>query len=267
MDTRPIGVFDSGVGGLTVAAEIIKALPNEKIIYFGDTARLPYGTKSKEAVTRFSKQIVKFLMSFDVKAIVIACNTISSNSYDDLQKEFDIKFIEVITPGAESCAKETKNKIVGITGTQATIESHAYEKKLTELMPGIKVHGMACGLFVPLAEEGWTDCEIAYLTAKEYLDPMIEKGIDSIVLGCTHYPLLYNCIKRAAGDNIKIINPAYATALKLKEYLTSKDMLNPNEEIKEPDFYLSDQTPKFKEICKIALGREYEANKADIECL
>ena len=190
MDNRPIGIFDSGVGGLTVVKQIIKALPNEDIIYFGDTARVPYGSKTKETVTNFSAQIIRFLLSKNVKTIIIACNTVSSNSYDELIKMFDLPIIEVVTPGVEACLNATKNKIVGIIGTEATVKSGAYEKKIRQKDNNIKVYSKACPLFVPLAEEGWTDNDISRQTAEIYLRDLTEKNIDSIILGCTHYPLL-----------------------------------------------------------------------------
>lgn len=265
MDRRPIGIFDSGVGGLTVTGEIMKNLPREQLIYFGDTARVPYGSKSRETVTKFSRQIVEFLNKFDVKAIVIACNTVSSNSYEELQREFDVKFIEVITPGALSCNRATKNNIAGVIGTAATVGSHAYKNKLMELNPDIVVYEKACPMFVPLAEEGWTEKEITYLTVKEYILPLKEKGIDTLVLGCTHYPLLMGAIEKIAGEAITIINPAHDTAKALETYLSANNMLTDFKEPRPPKFYVSDNTEKFKEICKIAIGCEFEATKIDIE--
>ncbi len=263
MDNRPIGIFDSGVGGLTVVKQVIKALPNEDIIYFGDTARVPYGSKSKETVTKFSSQIIRFLLSKNVKAVIIACNTVSSNSYDELIKEFDLPVMEVVTPGAEACLKETKNKIVGIIGTEATVKSGAYEKKLVSLDREIKVYSKACPLFVPLAEEGWTDNGISRETAEIYLKELLEKGIDSIVLGCTHYPLLKRCIGKVVGENVKIIDPAAATARKTKEYLKKHDMLGENHG--RAEFYVSDNTEKFSFICRGVLKKDCTAKKIEIE--
>lgn len=263
MDNRPIGVFDSGVGGLTVVKQVIKTLPEEDIIYFGDTARVPYGSKSKETVTKFSSQIIRFLLSKNVKAVIIACNTVSSNSYDELTKEFNIPIIEVVTPGVESCIKATRNKIVGIIGTESTIKSGAYEKKLKIIDNEIKVYSKACPLFVPLAEEGWTDNDISRLTIEIYLKDLLEKGIDSIVLGCTHYPLLKRCIGKVVGENVKIVDPAYATAIKMKEFLKNNDMLAKN--TGNMTFFVSDNTEKFDFICKTVLKRECIAEKIEIE--
>lgn len=263
MDNRPIGVFDSGVGGLTVAKEVIKVLPNENIIYFGDTARVPYGSKSKETVTKFSGQIIRFLMSKNVKAVVIACNTVSSNSFEKLKEEFSVPIVEVVTPGVEACIKATKNKIVGIIGTEATIKSGAYEKKLKEYDKNIKVFSKACPLFVPIAEEGWADNEVARLTAEIYLKELLEKGIDSVVLGCTHYPLLKNCVRKVLGEGVSIVDPACAAALKMKEYLENNNMLADN--LGEVSFFVSDNTEKFDFICQSVLGKSCSAEKIDID--
>ena len=220
MDKRPIGIFDSGVGGLTVVKQIMKTLPNENIIYFGDTARLPYGTKSKKTVTKFSKQIVRFLLTKNVKAVIIACNTASSNSLEELRQTFDIPIFGVIVPGVEEAIHCTKNKKVGIIGTTSTIRSKAYETLLAQADSSIEVYAKPCPLFVSLVEEGWTENMVAKLTAKNYLTDLIEKEIDSLVLGCTHYPLLKRCIGETVGNknfwqNINCCN---------KEKLLQKDI-------------------------------------------
>ena len=255
MDNRPIGLFDSGVGGLTVVKQVIKVMPKEETVYFGDTARVPYGSKTKETVTKFSSQIIRFLKSKDVKAIIIACNTVSSNSYEDLKKEFpDMPIIEVVTPGVESCIAATKNKKV----------SGSYEKKLKESCEGIEVYSKACPLFVPLAEEGFTNNDIAKLTARTYLKELTDKGIDSIILGCTHYPLLKTCIGEVVGESVKIVDPAKAAALKMKKYLDEHDMSGGGEEGRQY-FYVSDLTPTFDMICSKVLKKSYHAEKIDIE--
>lgn len=265
MDNRPIGIFDSGVGGLTVVKEVIKELPYEETIYFGDTARVPYGAKSKETVTKFSNQIIRFLISKKVKAVIIACNTVSSNSFDELTQEFvNLPIIEVVGPGVESCIKATENNIVGVIGTQATIESGAYEKRIKAVRPDIKVYSKACPLFVPLAEEGWTKNEVAKKTAEIYLKELTESGMDSIILGCTHYPLLKACIGETVGEKVKIVNPAAATAKKMKEFLEKNNMLN-NGNTEKHTFYVSDNTKKFNDICSVTLKHNYSAQKVDIE--
>ncbi len=266
MDNRPIGLFDSGVGGLTVAKQVMKVLPNEEIIYFGDTARVPYGSKSKETVTKFSSQIIRFLLTKDIKAIIIACNTVSSNSYEDLKKEFpDMPILEVVTPGVESCINATKNNKVGVIGTAATINSGAYEKGIKAINPQITVYSKACPLFVPLAEEGWIDDNpVAVLTARAYLNELLEKGIDSIILGCTHYPILKRCISGVVGENVTIVDPAKATALKMRDFLTANNMLGEHKTDMNK-FYVSDNNAQFRQLCQRVLKKDYTAEKIDIE--
>ena len=219
MDNRPIGIFDSGVGGLTVVKEIVKSLPNENIVYFGDTARVPYGAKSKDVVTKYSKQIVRFLMTKNVKAIIIACNTVSSNSLDELKKAFDIPFVGVVEPGVRSVIDTTKNKKVGIIGTEATVRSGMYTKLIHKADNSIEVFSKPCPLFVPLAEEGWYDNNVARLTAEIYLNELIGCGIDTLLLGCTHYPLLYSKIMKYMPEGVTVIRQGHIIAESLKDYL------------------------------------------------
>jgi glutamate racemase len=266
MDQRPIGVFDSGVGGLTVVHEIMNQLPNEEIIYFGDTARVPYGSKSKETVTKYSKQIIRFLLTKNIKAIIIACNTASSNSLEEVQKAFDIPIIGVVEPGSVMAYKTTKNNRIGIIGTEATIKSKGYTNSIKKHNKDIKTFSFPCPLFVPLAEEGWTNNEVAYLVAKKYLEPFYEKQIDTLVLGCTHYPLLKDVIQDVIGHNINLINPALEAAKNLKELLISKDGLRNSTQDPKHSFYVSDNTTKFEQIAAIALKKSIpSAKKVDIE--
>lgn len=265
MDTRPIGVFDSGVGGLTVVKQIMKVLPHENIVYFGDTARVPYGTKSKEAVTKYSKQNVRFLRSKDVKAIIVACNTASSNSLDALRETFDIPLFGVVVPGVEEALRSTKNKRVGVIGTAGTVRSGAYERMLRERDAEIRIFSKACPLFVPLAEEGWTDNEVAHQAAKRYLTELVELGIDSLVLGCTHYPLLKRCIGMTVGEEIRLVDPAKATAQHMMAFLREHGLLNETGQPGLKQFYLSDSTDTFRYICQKALKYGYEAEIIDIE--
>lgn len=265
MDKRPIGIFDSGVGGLTVVKQIIKALPHENIIYFGDTARVPYGTKSKKTVTKFSKQIVRFLLTKNVKAVIIACNTASSNSLQELRQTFDIPIFGVIVPGVEEALRSTKNKKVGIIGTSSTIRSKAYETLLAEADSSIEVYAKPCPLFVSLVEEGWTENIVAKLTAQNYLQELVEKGIDSLVLGCTHYPLLKRCIGETVGSSIKLVDPAKSTATMVKSFLAEHKLLQQGENISERYFYISDDTDTFSNMCKKALKKEYIPEVIDIE--
>ena len=266
MDNRPIGVFDSGVGGLTVAKQIIKILPCEDIVYFGDTARVPYGAKSPETITKFSEQIIRFLLEKNVKAVVIACNTVSSNCYESLSETFkELPIIEVVTPGVESCLKTTKNKKVGLIGTKGTVTSGAYERRLKAADSEIQVFKKACPLFVPLAEEGWTENDIAKLTVKEYLSELVNNGIDSLILGCTHYPILKATIGEFIGEKITIVDPAKETAHKLMEFLEKNDMLTENEYEGKKEFYVSDNYANFDQLCKRVLKYKCKAEKVDIE--
>ncbi len=255
-NNNPIGFFDSGVGGLTVMKEFIKEMPNEDLIYFGDTARVPYGSKSQEIVTEYAKQIVNFLTTKNVKMIVIACNTATALAFTELEKYTDIPIIEVITPGSAAAVSSTKNKRVGIIGTEATVKSEAYVKKINGLDGSIKVFQTACPLFVPLVEEGWVDKSVTKDVCKEYLDELIGKNIDALVLGCTHYPLLQEKIEEICGSEIKVINPARATFERAKEYL-EKNNLKADDKKGFCKLYTSDYTEKFDVICKRILDIEY----------
>ena len=200
LSDAPIGVFDSGVGGLTVVREIMRNLPNERIVYFGDTARVPYGSKSQENVIRFSKQIIHFLQTQGVKAIVIACNTASALALDAVETDLDIPIIGVIKPGAHMAAKATHNKRVGVIGTESTIRSRTYDRFIQQQDPEIVVFGKACPLFVPLVEEGWLKDSVTEEVARRYLSELLRKDIDTLVLGCTHYPLIRSLVGKIAGD-------------------------------------------------------------------
>ena len=244
----PIGVFDSGVGGLTVVREIMRQIPNEKIIYFGDTARVPYGSKSQETVTRFSEQIVRFLRTFDVKTIVVACNTASAYALDALEKELDIPIIGVVKPGAKTAAEVTKNGKIGVIATEATIGSGMYSQYIQELNRDVTIYGKACPLFVPLVEEGLLQDPVTDEIARRYLTELIDIDIDTLILGCTHYPLIRSTLGRIMGDKVTLVNPAYETALELKDMLAKYDMLNDNTPglgSNPYQFYVSDKADKF----------------------
>jgi glutamate racemase len=264
MNHKPIGIFDSGVGGLTVVSEIMKALPYEELVYFGDTARVPYGSKSVETVTKFSRQIASFLLSKDVKAIVIACSTASSNAFKALSEEFPTPFIEVVSPGVEDAALVTRNKTVGVIGTEATIRSGMYDALLRERIPGVKVFSKPCPLFVPLAEEGWTKNTVARITAEIYLQELLDREIDTLILGCTHYPLLIGCIKDVVG-RVRIINAAESTARKLKSFLEENGLECFRRSVPSHRFYASDNTNKFNRLSSLVLHKDYEAQIVDIE--
>lgn len=245
----PIGVFDSGVGGLTVAREIMRQIPNERIVYFGDTARVPYGSKSRETITRFSKQIVRFLRTFQVKTIVVACNTASAYALDELETETDIPIIGVVKPGAKTAAGVTKNGRIGVIATDATINSQIYTQYIKELNRDVTIYGKACPLFVPLVEEGLWQDPVTDEIARRYLTELIDIDIDTLILGCTHYPLIRSTLGKIMGDAVTLVNPAYETARELKEMLEQRGLLN-----QEPpalganpyQFYVSDSAEKFK---------------------
>lgn len=244
----PIGVFDSGIGGLTVVREIMRQIPNEKIVYFGDTARVPYGNKSKDTVTRFSRQIVRFLKAHEVKTIVVACNTVSAYSLDTLEKEIDIPMIGVVKPGAKVAAETTQNGKVGVIATEATIGSKIYTQYIKQLKPGVTIWGKACPLFVPLVEEGLLQDPVTDEIARRYLAELIDLDIDTLILGCTHYPIIRHTIGKIMGEGVNLVNPAYETAKELKEMLGQKGLLN--DEVQglgsnQYQFYVSDTTDKF----------------------
>ena len=223
MDNRPIGVFDSGLGGLTVLKEIRNLLPTESIVYFGDSGRAPYGTKSKETVIKYTFQNIRFLLNQDIKMIVIACNTASACSIDLVKHSFDIPVVEVVEPGSVSAVRETVNKKVGVIGTIATVNSGVYEKAISRLDPSIEIFQKACPMFVPLVEEGWWENDIAQRIAEEYLLSLKEKGIDSLVLGCTHYPLLHNTISKVMGEGVKLVSSALEVAKVVKEVINENN--------------------------------------------
>lgn len=245
----PVGVFDSGVGGLTVAREIMRQIPNEKIIYFGDTARVPYGSKSKETITKYSRQIVHFLQDQQVKAIVIACNTASAYALDEIEKEIDIPMIGVVKPGAKVATEATGNGRIGVIGTEGTVGSHIYSTYINKINPDIKVIGKACPLFVPLVEEGLWQDPVTDEIATRYLSELIDCDIDTLILGCTHYPLIRSTVGKIMGEKVTLVNPAYETARELKELLERENLLNekiPGLGDNRYRFYVSDMADKFK---------------------
>ena len=254
----PIGVFDSGVGGLTVAREIMRQLPDENIVYFGDTARLPYGSNSKESIIRFSRQIIRFLQTRRVKAIVIACNTATAQALEAARQEFDTPIIGVIEPGARAAIAETKNKKIGVAGTEGTILSRMYTRVIRELEPEAEVLGKACPLFVPLVEEGFTKHHITEEVIDIYLKEMKESEVDTMILGCTHYPLLRSAIMEYMGEGVRIVNPAYEAAMDLKKLLEERNLSNEDGEFNKYEFYVSDAAEKFKKFANSVLPYNVE---------
>ena len=245
----PIGVFDSGVGGLTVAREIMRQIPNEKIIYFGDTARVPYGSKSKETITKYSRQIVRFLREQKVKAIVAACNTASAYALEEIEKEVEIPIIDVVKPGAKAAVEVTGNGRIGVIGTEGTIGSHIYSTYINQINPEVTVLGKACPLFVPLVEEGLWQDPVTEEIARRYLGELTDSDIDTLILGCTHYPLIRSTVGKVMGEKVTLVNPAYETARELKELLAAENLLNGKPQELGSNryrFYVSDMADKFQ---------------------
>jgi len=264
--TRPIGIFDSGLGGLTVLKEISRILPNENIIYFGDTARVPYGTKSKETIIKFSVQDADLLMDLDVKMIVVACNTVSSLSLDILKRRYDIPLVGVIEPGARKAAEITNKMKVGVIGTKATVASGIYEKEIKSINPGINVISASCPLFVPLVEEGRLTGTITKQIVREYLAPLKKNNIDVLILGCTHYPLLKPVIQEVVGGSVSLVDSAKETAKEVKRAIDENEIGKTTREKPVYRFYVSDEPFLFKKIGEKFLGRSIEGiERVEIE--
>jgi glutamate racemase len=255
MNNRPIGIFDSGVGGLTVMAEIMRLLPNEDLIYFGDTAHVPYGSKSKEVVTGFSVAIASFLVSQNVKMIVVACNTASAFALAALRKKFNVPVLGVIEPGAKAAVELTSRGRIGVIGTEGTIRSASYSKAIRALAPRAQVFEQACPLFVPLVEEGWLTHRVTQTVAREYLVPLLKKNIDTLVLGCTHYPLIKSVIHNAASSRINLVDSAEATAKEVAALLRKNACASSAAGKGHSRFFVSDAPEKFQSVGERFLGR------------
>lgn len=253
---KPIGVFDSGIGGLTVVKELIRLLPNEKIVYFGDTARVPYGIKSKQTIVKFSLENILFLLKQNVKTIVVACNTASSAALPILKRHFKIPIIGVIAPGVKEAVYATRNKRIGVIATKATVNSRAYERQIKRINSSIKVFNQACPLLVPLAEEGWAHQKATYDIASFYLNPFKKSKIDTLILGCTHYPLLKSVFKQILGSRVRLIDSAQQVAYETKEALANEGLLNSKRVRNRHLFYVSDELQQFKKVAKNFLGHE-----------
>lgn len=250
-----IGIFDSGVGGLTVAKEIIRQLPNENIVYFGDTARVPYGIKSRQTVIRFSIENILFLLKQDVKLICVACNTASSFALPVIKNHFRAPIIGVITPGVREAVYASQNKRIGVIGTKGTVKSRTYETEIKLLDPKAKVTAVACPLFVPFVEEGWLSGEVVMNVARSYLKPLKDAQVDTVILGCTHYPLLRPVIQEVLGKKVTLIDSAKQVAFEIKKILANEDMANRGKGGKL-SFFVSDNPEWFSSLAQRFMGRK-----------
>lgn len=265
--SKAIGVFDSGLGGLSAVKEFLHILPNEKIIYFGDTGRVPYGNRSNSTISKYAFQDTRFLLDHNVKLVVAACGTVSSVAGDALRSNLSVLYTGVVNPTAFAAAEKTRNKKIGVIGTAATIGSHSYKNRLKKLNPDFEVFELACPLFVPLVENGIIrqDDQITRLVVKRYLSEFKEQGIDTLILGCTHYPLLSGAIQDFMGSEVTLVDSGYETALYSKKILEENNLLNDNPELKNPEFYVSDTPDDFQNIAGLFLGRDMEHTVTQID--
>lgn len=263
-DNRPIGVFDSGLGGLTVMKEIIKLLPNEDIVYFGDTGRVPYGTRSSATIEKYALQDQKLLLKNDVKLIIAACGTVSSVA-KNAAKQSTVPYFGVVEYAARQAAKATKNQKIGVIGTAATIKSAAHEDHIKEILPNATVIAQCCSLFVPLVEEGWVskDNLAVYETAKKYLEPIKQAGVDTLILGCTHYPLLKDVIADIMGDGVTLINMGEATAMYVADYIENNS-LKSNNQGANYRFMVTDKTASFSKTASLLMGKNIESENIEL---
>lgn len=258
MSAAPLGVFDSGIGGLTVAHAIFERLPGESVVYFGDTARVPYGPKSPETVRRYSGEILQFLLQRGVKMVVVACNTSTAHALDDLRRRSPVPVIGVIEPGAKAAVAATRGGRIGVIGTAGTIASGAYERAIKALRPGAAVFSQACPLFVPLVEEGWFDHPATELVAREYLEPLVAAGVDVMVLGCTHYPLLKPLLARVLGPGVRLIDSAEETAAEVARALDARGLAAAAAPRVTHEFVVSDDEAHFRNVGARFLGERLQ---------
>lgn len=265
MDNRYIGVFDSGLGGLSAVKEIMEILPNENVIYFGDTGRVPYGTRAKDTILKYVQSDINFLLNFDIKAIVVACGTASAVAVPELKDKYDIPIIDVLSPTVKKAADMTKNGKICVLGTSGTINSGKFSSSLLEIDSKFEIVSKACPMFVPLVENGYINSEITSAIANEYLQEAKSVGVDTIILGCTHFPLISNTISDIMGEGVSLINPGKAVAEYLKDYLTNNNMLA-NTKAKY-EFYVSDRPQGFAKLGSMFLNREITESieQVDIE--
>lgn len=265
MDNRPIGVFDSGLGGLTAVKELEKELPGESLVYFGDTGRVPYGTRGREIIRRYAREDMDFLLRHDVKAVLAACGTVSSTAAD-IGAGLPVPYFDVIQPTAMAAVRATKNSRIGVLGTSATIHSGSYTRAIQQIDKGIEVFPMACPLFVPLAENGFIDPEddLVKIVVERYLAPVREAGADTVILGCTHYPLLSAAIGRFMGPETKLINSGREAARALSEALSGAGGLCSPESGRKAEFYVTDAPENFSTVAELFLGHSVEGIRVDI---
>jgi glutamate racemase len=255
---RAIGVFDSGIGGLTVLKELVATLPAEDFIYLGDTARLPYGTKSNEVIIRYSRENTEFLLAKGIKLLVIACNTASAVALGEIGRDTIVPVIGVIEPGARAAIAASRNGKIGVIGTEATIASGAYTRAIQQLRPGVEIYTRACPLLVPLVEEGWTDNEIAERTVAYYLESLKASGIDTLLLGCTHYPLLRDLFRRVLGPGVRIVDSATATAAAVNERLNELRLIRPRG-MGSQSFFVTETPERFVRVGRRFFGPQVES--------
>ncbi len=254
MSVKPIGIFDSGVGGLTVVKSLLSRLPDESFIYFGDTAHVPYGSKSREELFKYASDIISFLLSRDVKTIVVACGTHSSVTLTEMEKTCPVPILGVVKPGARAAARATRNGKIGVIATQATVNSRSYATNINALVPTHEVFSAACARFVPLVEAGLLGGEETRKAISEYIKPLLDQAIDTLVLGCTHYPFLASIISDFTGDNVSLVDPAMETIEELTQILSRKNILNNHQGSPSREFYVSGNDESFYRVGRLLLG-------------
>ena len=255
---RSIGIFDSGIGGLTVVRALRKLLPGEDLVYLGDTGRYPYGTKSADVVRRYSFENTEFLIDKGIKLLVVACNTSTAMAIDALQARYDVPVVGVIEPGAAAAARQTRNRKIGVIATEGTIRSGEYTRALRRVRPDLEIYTRACPLFVPLAEEGWVDNEVAQLAAQSYLGSLAQSGIDTLILGCTHYPLLRNVIRETVGRGVRLIDSGVVTAAVVQRVLRERDLLRQARN-GSGSYFVTDAPERFMKVGARFLGTPVDA--------
>ncbi len=265
LDNRPIGIFDSGLGGLTCVREVMKIMPDEDIIYFGDTGRVPYGSRSSATIVKYVRQDINFLRSFDIKFIIIACGTASAAALPHITTEYDTDIIGVVDAASKRAVKATRNGRIGVLGTRGTINSGKYVEKIGKLNPDFEVVSNACPMFVPIVENGYADSEVADILAKEYLERLVERQVDTIILGCTHYPLLRNTIQKIVGNDVTLIDSGAAAAQDAKDIITRHGLRSDRKSTGRAKYYVSDTIHGFEELGSLFLSKKIDGDVAKID--